>query len=89
MKTFVQKHKELEEKLNQRISVLIDRKGIESKHRNCLVLKVKSDDLQFNLEGGRYLTEISEDRLIDNEGYDYNFSCLTLEQLCELVDSFK
>jgi hypothetical protein len=89
MKTFLDRHKELEGKLAQRIKTLIDRKGKPSKHTGELVLVIKDDNLMFNLDGGRYLTEISKNVLIDNEGYQYWYSCLTLEQLCEVVDSFK
>ena len=85
--TFRRKHLTLEQELQEEITRLIDKKGKASKTRSCSVLKVKSDQ-QFNLDGGRYLVEISKSELIDNSGYGYHFSCLTLEQLCEIVDSF-
>lgn len=89
MKTsFEDKHKKLTQEVYEAIEKLINKKGEESRFRNCQVLKVKSDELQFNLDGRRYLVEITNDRLLDNNGYEYHFSALSLEQLCELVDSF-
>lgn len=88
--TFRRKHLTLEQELQEEITKLIDKKGKASKTRTWQsgsVLKVKSDQ-QFNLDGGRYLVEISKSELVDNSGYGYHFSCLTLEQLCEIVDSF-
>lgn len=85
--TFQNKYKALEKEVANKIQDLINKKGKESKHRSEKVLKVK-DDQQFNLLGGRYLTEISTNDLIDNHGYSYQYHCLTLEQLCEIVDSF-
>jgi len=87
MGTFIKKHKTLEKEIIAVIEQLIKAKGVESKHRgDVLVLKVK-DDQQFNLDGGRYLTEITSNELIDNQGYNYNLSVLSLEQLCEVVDN--
>ncbi len=63
---------------------LMDR-GVKSSHSSDIVLKVK-DEQMFNLEGGRYLTEISERELIDNNGYRYSHDTIPLEQLCEAID---
>ncbi len=87
MKTKTQKYQELEKEVAVKIEKLIKKKGVESEHITDLVLKIQ-DDQMFNLEGGRYLTEITSKILIDNNGYSYNHSCLTLEQLCEIADSF-
>lgn len=84
---FQNKHKKLTLEVMEEIERLIEKKGKESEHQNCMVLKVK-DGQEFNLEGGRYLQEITRDRLIDNCGYEYHHSALSLEQLCEIVDSF-
>ena len=65
---------------------LID-KGVESQFINSdKVLKVK-DKQQFNLDGGRWLVEISVRNLIDNKGHSYDHSVLSLEQICEVVDN--
>lgn len=84
---FQNKHKKLTEEVYEEINNLVSKKGKQSKFRNELALKVKPDQ-QFNLEGGRYLAEITNDRLLDNHGYEYHFSVLSLEQLCEILDSF-
>ena len=44
------------------------------------------DELCFNLEGGRYLTNITKNCLVDNLGYEYDFYVLDIEQLCEITD---
>ena len=88
MKTALQKHKELELFVSNKIAKAIKARGVKSEHRSDLVIKVK-DDQMFNLDGGRYLTEITEDELIDDGGYSYHHSVLTLEQLCEIADNLK
>ena len=89
MKSFTQKYNEFEEQIKLRLQKLVKSKGRESKHTNDRVLLIKKDEIQFNFERGRYLTEISETNLIDNYGYSYYYSALTLAQLCEIIDSFK
>lgn len=85
--TFQNKYKALVEDVADKIYDLIEKKGKESKHRNEKVLRIKEDQ-QFNLDGGRWLVEMTGSELIDNKGYSYQHECLTLEQLCEIVDSF-
>lgn len=86
MKTLTEKLQALQVAVRLRISAKIMVKGVESEQNSCRVLAVKEDQ-KFNLSGGRYLTEITAQELIDNEGYTYNHSQLTLEQLCEAVDN--
>lgn len=86
MKSLKDKYKGLETAVRIRIASKIKSKGTESEHRSERVLKVK-DDQQFNIEGGRYLTEITATELIDNDGYAYNHSAIELEKLCEAVDN--
>lgn len=88
MGKFTNKYRSLSQEVRSRVEQLIDKKGVESDNISGRVLKVKNDDLQFNLAGGRYLTEIGREVLIDNSGYQYGFDVLTLEELCEVVDSF-
>lgn len=88
MGNFVNKYHNLRQQVTSEIASLIRQHGEESRHRNEQVLKIKSDELQFNLDGNRYLTEIGSTELIDNYGNSYNYSVLPLEQLCEIVDSF-
>ncbi len=44
------------------------------------------DERSFNIQGGRWLEKVSEDELIDNEGYSYSYSVLSYEDLCNLAD---
>lgn len=70
------------------IQELLETKGVVSRFDNsCLVLLIQDDNAMFNLESRRYLVEISEDELIDNEGYRYEFDSLKLEDLCIAIDS--
>jgi hypothetical protein len=87
MGTLLKKHKALRQEVASQIAFLIHNYGQESNHQNEKVLHIK-DDQQFNLDGGRYLTEVSTTELIDNCGYTYHYDVLTLEQLCEIADSF-
>lgn len=86
MGTLTKKLDSLKEEIAQKINRLLEKKGKESKFQNKKVLKVK-DEQQFNLDGGCYLIEISADELIDNNGYVYNHSFLTIEQWCAIIDS--
>lgn len=85
--TFRRKYLNLKQEVASEIASLIRQHGEDSKHRGKRVLKVK-DGQQFNLDGGRYLTEVGSTELIDNLGYSYNYDVLDLDQLCEIVDSF-
>jgi hypothetical protein len=70
------------------IETLLETKGVVSRHDNsCLVLVIHDENAMFNLDSRRYLVEISEDELIDNEGYRYNFDSIKLEDLCTAIDS--
>jgi len=65
---------------------LIDIHGVESKYSNTKVLKIEADDFMFNLDGGRYLTEISKGTLIDNQGYVCGHDVLPITDLISLID---
>jgi methyl coenzyme M reductase subunit D len=86
MKTFSIQFEELKEQAIDKIRDLIKSKGKESKHSNKRCLKVTKDDLQFNLGGGRYLTEINAETLVDNDGYEYNFYVLSTEDFLSVTD---
>ena len=78
---------ELSKKVIAQICVLLDSKGVKSKHSSNIVLQLADEEKMFNLEGGRYLTEITETELIDDRGYTYFLDSITINQLCEVVDS--
>lgn len=84
--SLTQIYKGISQRIEQKLEALVREKGVESEHSHEMVLKVP-DEQQFNLDGNRYLTEINELELIDNNGYKYDHSCLTLEQLAEIVDA--
>jgi hypothetical protein len=59
--------------------------GVESKFTSEKVIRIP-DEVQFNLDGGRYAVEINGNKIIDNEGYHYNIWSLTVEQMAEIAD---
>jgi len=76
MKTFIEKYNALYEDSTSKLIKLIRKNGVTSKHRNEKCLKIRNQLFMYNLEGGRYLTEVllpynHSDKLefIDNEGY--------------------
>jgi len=86
MTSLIDKYKGLEIAIKVRLASKMLRKGEESAFSNNRVLKVKKDEQQYNI-AGTYVVEISNDVLIGKNGYEYHHSALTIEQLCELIDS--
>lgn len=86
-KIFTDKYNELQDEVISHLRKLIEKSDTESKFSNQNILEVK-DDQQFNLDDNNYLREVAWHNLIDNHGNNYSFYVLTLEQLCELADSF-
>lgn len=93
MKNFSEKLDNLYKEANEKLVKLIDKKGVESKHYSDKCLKIKKDDFMFNIEGGRYLTEIKKEHprsneveLIDNGGYSYHVSVMESEDFFAVVD---
>lgn len=84
---YTQQLANLETFIVNHIVVAIQRQGEQSEHSTTRVIKIANKDLMFNLSGGRYLTEISENDLIDNCGYTYNYNAITLEELAEIADT--
>lgn len=89
MKTKYQdKYNKLEQEISKKIDALIKRKGVESEFTNTKVLKIK-DEQQYNLEGcNSYAVELAVGTFIGHNGHAYHHSVLSLEKLCEIVDSF-
>jgi len=85
MEKLTKKIEELDVLILARINELIEIKGIPSEHVNKSVLKV-SDEHAYNIEGGRWLTEIFADGLIDNCGYTYSLDEISKEELCLALD---
>ena len=90
MKSFEEKLEKLKTEAIEKLISLIERKGVKSKFSNSKVLKIKSDNLMFNLSGGRYLVEVAAQydylELVDNEGYTYNSYVLNFDDFISVVD---
>jgi hypothetical protein len=82
--TFSNKHKVFRLEIIRKLIGKIVNSKKQSKFRTTNVLTVKGSN--FNLDGNRYLVEVYEDGLIDNDGHSYGFNVLDTEQLCELAD---
>jgi hypothetical protein len=87
MEKLTEKLEELNQAIVQRIIDLISTKGLKSEHNNSIVLKVQDEENMYNLENGNWLVELNEVMLIDNNGYQYHLSSLSLEKLCGVIDS--
>lgn len=89
MKTKYQdKYKKFEQELSAQIEALIKKKGVESEFTNAKILKLK-DEHQYNLDGcNTYAVELEAGTFIGHNGHAYHHSVLSLEKLCEIVDSF-
>jgi hypothetical protein len=82
---WVAKHDQFRTDIIERLKMKVYKSKLKSDFNiNKPILKV--EDAQFNLDGGRYLIEVSGSGLIDNCGYDYNFDVLTTEDLNELAN---
>lgn len=73
--------------LEQQIQLILEKRGVKSQFSTDRVLRVENEAQMLHLEGGRYLVEILENKLIDNCGYRYSFDTIQLEELCSVLDS--
>lgn len=64
---------------------LIEAKGKESKHSPIQCLQIDSNSICINVNTG-FISEFSDEGLIDNEGYQYSFFSITTDELCQLID---
>jgi len=85
-KTFTEQLEELEKQAKEKIVLLINTSGEKSDFLSEHCLKITNDDLMFNLQGGRYLKEITREHLVDNKGYLYNYNVLPIDNFLEVVD---
>lgn len=84
--THQQKLENLRGEIKEQISFMVAYAGIECKHSMSKCLPIKDEDFMFNLEGGRYLIEVTETVLIDECGYSYDFNCLDIDEFFALAD---
>ena len=87
MEKLTEKLETLNQEIVQRIIELIEAKGVTSKHRNDKVLAIQDEEQMYNIERGRWLTEITPSELIDNCGYSCGHDSVSLEELCLAIDS--
>jgi len=87
MANLTEELEEFSNKVFAKICFLLVSKGVKSEHSSNIVLKIEDEEVMFNLEGGRYLTEITGGELIDNGGYKYSLYAIPIGQLCEVIDS--
>jgi hypothetical protein len=87
MKTFQQKLNIFKQEISNKISELMEQKGVCSEHLSHDIVLLVPDHVAFNLDGNRYLKEITDTKLIDNYGYHYNIFVLETEKLTEVVDA--
>lgn len=81
------KHANLESQVVARIVYLVNKRGKESQFSTTKALPVKQDQMFALGDGRRWIVEITADHLIDDSGYQYSHSTLTLEQLCQIADN--
>lgn len=87
MKTYTDKLDELLLEAINKINDLIQQQGQESEYSHHRCLKIKDDDVMFNLRGGgRYVTEVANNILIDNGGMEYDYGVLSVDKIMTIVD---
>jgi hypothetical protein len=59
-----------------------------SKHTGESCIQVP-DRLAFGLDNGRWLDELCNNIIFDNEGYGYCYNVLNPHELCEIADNIK
>jgi len=90
METLREKHTNLEQEVINKIGELLEKKGLNcTSQSKTEVLRVLDEEKMYNLEGGRWLVELNETTLFDNNGYTYGLDSLSLEDLCNVVDSIE
>ena len=82
---FLLELEEFKERIYQSIAKNVANKGIESKFISKMVIKV-DNERSFNLDGSRWLSEVTQNELLDNHGYHYSFNVLSFDDLCDLAD---
>lgn len=82
---FAEQLQEFTERVEQSISKNVAEKGVASEFMSKMALKVDGE-LCYNLDGNRWLVEVTQNELIDNQGYQYQFNVLDLDELCNIAD---
>ena len=82
---FAEQLQELTERVQQSISKNVAEKGTTSEFMSKMAVKVDGEYC-YNLDGNRWLVEVTQNELIDNQGYHYSFDVLDLDELCSIAD---
>ena len=77
--THTQKLEKLRTDLELKISRKVKKQVRYSKHQSNKAILIKRANI--NLDGGRWLEEVTPYDLIDNKGYSYQYNVLTLEDV--------
>lgn len=86
MKNYLGILEKLWEEMRISIQKKVAEKGIQSGVGfNTIKLLDFEFDVDLGTRGG-YITEIGENLIFDNYGYQYNYGCLDYEQLAELTN---
>ncbi len=83
---FEDKLDDLIDQARTKLIILIEMYGVDSDFTNKDVMIITDTDFMFNLDGARYLIELSEDELIDDKGYSYSHSVLEVTKYLTLID---
>lgn len=86
MTTFTEKFEYLIDEIKGKLIDLIEKHKIEQNYSSSYCLPIKNENFMFNLEGGRYVVEVTSSQLINNQGYIYDHSQLEIEQYIKLID---
>jgi hypothetical protein len=82
---FAEQLQEFTERVEQSISKNVAEKGTTSEFMSKMAIKVDGEYC-YNLDGNRWLVEVTQNELIDNQGYQYQFNVLDLDDLCSIAD---
>jgi hypothetical protein len=82
---FAEQLQEFTERVEQSISKNVAEKGTTSEFMAKMAVKVDGEHC-YNLDGNRWLVEVNQNELIDNQGYHYQFNVLDLDELCNIAD---
>jgi len=83
--THTQKLEKFRNDLELKIKRRVGKQTRFSKHKHDKAI-ILSKECRFYLDGSRWLEELTTTKLVDCNGYTYDYSVLTLEQLCEIGD---
>jgi hypothetical protein len=82
---FAEQLQEFTERVEQSISKNVAEKGTTSEFMSKMAVKVDGEHC-YNLDRNRWLVEVTQNELIDNQGYQHQFNVLDLDELCNIAD---